>query len=631
MSPRAGEIGRREGEDAGAPGSAALAGTVRALEAEVETLQAIAGAILSIHDVEQVLLSINGRLLTTLDADIAGAFLIDGDELVMQSCVGHHAMATARLRMRRGQGIAGLVFETGKPHKVDDYVRDETISRDFTWLAEEEEARSALAVPLRVSGTMTGVIEVWRRRPSTFNGEDVRRMQAISTLAAIAIDNARLYESQSGALRELADVRAELEAQLDLLRRSAALQRRLTQLVLDRVTLEELVRTAAEDIDCGALVTAADGTVLSSHPPELAEEEPVRELLEDRARTADRAGRRSVTVELRDGRGVWEEPIGLGLEAVGSVFLIGSERATAFVEAAAGQAAAACALHHLEEEAARRARSEAADQVIWELISDHTEQRRRALSRARRFHLDIDGPRRLVLGTVGLSRAAAAEGWTPAQTDRARQRILDGVRVESRRHGVLGSARDDRIVSLTREDVTGCRAFIEAVTAQVAPVASALPIAWGISGVCADPDRLPQAYEQARAASESARRLRSEGPLAYDELGVVRLLVGSSPGADIDAFLEDVLGPLHRYDRERNGALIATLQAFFDAGCHQKDAAALLFVHPKTLRYRLERIRELAGLDLSRHADRVQADLALQIDQVCARDGRAVDEGAAPT
>jgi hypothetical protein len=66
-----------------APDTATLADTVHALESEVETLQAIAGAILSIHDSEQVLLSINDRLLATLDADIAGAFLIDGDELVM--------------------------------------------------------------------------------------------------------------------------------------------------------------------------------------------------------------------------------------------------------------------------------------------------------------------------------------------------------------------------------------------------------------------------------------------------------------------------------------------------------------------------------------------------------------------
>ena len=563
----------------------ALEPAIARLEQEISTLQDVAAAVLTVHDLEQVLLSINDRLLVLLDSDLAGTFLIDGEQLAMRSCVGHRSMETARLRMRRGQGLAGLVFESGEPREVDDYLQDTTISRDFKSLAVTEDVRSALAVPLRVRGEMTGVIEVWRRRPSVFAQEDVRRMQALASLAAIAIDNARLYEAQAAALDELADARAALEAQVALLRQTAALQRDLTEQVLDNGTLTDLVRLAAEATGCEAVVTTAEGSPLAGHPAPLVER--VDDLL-----AAD------------DGRTVWRHPIQSGNELIGMVYLVGRDRSEVFMETVCGQTAAACALLHLEESAARRARAEAGDEVLWDLLSPAPERRRGALDRARRLHFDIDGERRLIHG--------AADGLV----DTDRQRALDAVREASRRQGQLASARADEIVAIGRDDLERCHAFICDVAAQLTALSPDVRVSWGISAACGDAEHMPAAYEQARTATQSARRLGSTAALAYDELGVVRLLVGTPDAADIDAFMQEMLGPLLAYDEERNGALVLTLEAFFAEDCRQRDAAARLFVHPKTLRYRLEKIRELTGLDLASHTDRMRADLALRIHQV---------------
>ncbi len=313
-------------DPAGTPTASTLADTARALDAELASVEAIVGMILSTHEVEQVLLSINERLLSTLDAEIAGALLIEGDELVMKGCVGHQFDDTARLRMRRGQGLAGLVFQTGEPQKVDDHVHDRRFSRDVTALPVEEQVRSALAVPLRVRGQMTGVIEVWRRRPSVFTGDDSRRMQALAGLAAIAIDNARLDGAQAAALRELADARADLDAQVGVLRQSATLQRRLTELVLSGANSTELVRTAAEETGCGVVVVTREGAALASHPAELASDASIGKLLVDDAPAAGRSRPESVTEELPDGRVAWRQPIRAGVEAIDSVYLIGRDR-----------------------------------------------------------------------------------------------------------------------------------------------------------------------------------------------------------------------------------------------------------------------------------------------------------------
>src|SRR5215470_14765084 len=68
-----------------------------------------------------------------------------------------------------------------------------------------------------------------------------------------------------------------------------------------------------------------------------------------------------------------------------------------------------------------------------------------------------------------------------------------------------------------------------------------------------------------------------------------------------------------RLSSRNDGALLRTLRAFFDADCSQRTAAERLFVHHKTLRYRLGRIQQLTGLDLGRHEDRMRADLALRL------------------
>ena len=124
----------------------------------------------------------------------------------------------------------------------------------------------------------------------------------------------------------------------------------------------------------------------------------------------------------------------------------------------------------------------------------------------------------------------------------------------------------------------------------------------------------------------AAHRLGADGVAVHDELGVIRLLLASDSDPNLRAFVDDVIGPVVDHDRLHDGDLITTLRAYFAADCSQQEAAKALYVHHKTLRYRLDRIEALTSLDLRRHDDRVRADLALKIFDV-ARLGTTTDEG----
>jgi DNA-binding PucR family transcriptional regulator len=102
----------------------------------------------------------------------------------------------------------------------------------------------------------------------------------------------------------------------------------------------------------------------------------------------------------------------------------------------------------------------------------------------------------------------------------------------------------------------------------------------------------------------------------FDELDLLRFLIGPRDETDLEQFVHQVIGPLIVADLARTSDLVKTLRGYLDANCSQAEAAQRLFVHYKTMRYRLERIQQLTGLDLHRHADRVRADLALRIHEL---------------
>lgn len=587
-------------------------------------LQHVARAILCVRDLDQVLSSITSHLLELLEADISGVFLLEGDELVMRHCVGHWAVEMEEVRMRSGQGLAGRVLSTGEPCKVASYVQDETISEDFKGLGRREHLRSALGVPLQGHETMIGVVEVWRREESVFSDQDVRTLVALANLAAIAIENARLYEQQAESVHQLDRARADLEEQLGSLRCSARFQRSLFEALLASDDFPQIAHTTAREIGCDIVIISPDGGVLAASPSDLDVEritEAVGSWRSERP-TMGRATNREDTrrvVSLAQDRRVWSQQVWAGEDAVCTVCLVSAQQSSELMEIARGQAALACALQHLKQRVASRARSEAREEVLWDLLQGPMEHRVAAMNRAERMQIQLRGPHRVAHGILeNVEDIARMEGWDTSAVQQARRQIKSVARrVIERDSGQLMSMRGDLIVAMVAVE-TGreARAVVSELQAEIADALPAIRSVWGVSAMYADPLNYASAFEEAKTAVSAARRLGVERVQIFDELGVLRLLLGSGQGGDFSQFVTDVIGPVIDYDRTKNGMLLETLRAYFDADCSQKLTAQRMVVHYKTLRYRLKRIEKLTGLDLSRHDDRMRADLALRIHLV---------------
>lgn len=134
----------------------------------------------------------------------------------------------------------------------------------------------------------------------------------------------------------------------------------------------------------------------------------------------------------------------------------------------------------------------------------------------------------------------------------------------------------------------------------------------GIGGTHRRLTDLRQSYREARRAADVARVTGALGPVApYRELGVYALLAQLPPEELTDALhpgIRPLLDPSAGHDD-----LVETLTAYLDNAGDAKRTVAQLHVHRATLYYRLRRIEELSGLDLSRGDDRFAAHLSLKL------------------
>ena len=140
-------------------------------------------------------------------------------------------------------------------------------------------------------------------------------------------------------------------------------------------------------------------------------------------------------------------------------------------------------------------------------------------------------------------------------------------------------------------------------------------------------EQLPQGVREARYA---LRVCQTEGrPEArFSDLGTYQLLLSLQEPEALRTFASSVLAPLDEYDKAHEGNLVTSLRAFLEHNARWEAAAADLFVHRHTLRYRMRKVQQLSGRDLSSPRDRMEFFLALRARDLLDSGDAAVPGGA---
>jgi sugar diacid utilization regulator len=148
----------------------------------------------------------------------------------------------------------------------------------------------------------------------------------------------------------------------------------------------------------------------------------------------------------------------------------------------------------------------------------------------------------------------------------------------------------------------------------------------------ADPVDLYRAGNEARLAV-NVGEAEGRSLLAFEDTGAYRLLLPamSEDPAELERFYAETVQPLVEYDEQYETELVATVEAYLENDGNVAATAKQLFTHRHTIRYRLERVRELCGHDVSGTEGREKLGLglkAMRVLGIASPRGPAMEPGA---
>jgi signal transduction histidine kinase/putative methionine-R-sulfoxide reductase with GAF domain len=217
------------------------------------------GTTLELDDLLELIL---GRLTDLLEADRSTLYLLDesAGELVSRIVVGQKVRS---IRLKVGHGIAGTVAKTGKPIRIRDAYNDPRFEPEWDLLSGFR-TTTMLAAPLKNHlGRTIGVIQVLNKRTAEeFTFEDEAILSALSTQAAVAIDNSRLFLSLIQKNRQLLDTKVQLEHRVKDLELLFELERSTARAASVEELATAALRAAAKATEArgASLLLAQDGS-----------------------------------------------------------------------------------------------------------------------------------------------------------------------------------------------------------------------------------------------------------------------------------------------------------------------------------------------------------------------------------
>jgi len=233
-------------------------------------------------------------------------------------------------------------------------------------------------------------------------------------------------------------------------------------------------------------------------------------------------------------------------------------------------------------------------------------------------HLGYDASREHRI--LAVSFEAAGSGRPAAAVAALRKRVAAAIDhfFTSRVPGAISSIRDDEVVIVVPEpaDHPGADAdhLSSGCLARMRDMFPEVVVTIGIGGTCRDPADIARSYGQARRTIDAVLRLGRRGQVvAFEDLGIHRLLLQVPDLAELRAFAAEILGKLGGQERQRGTELLTTLACYFRENSSPQRTARSLHVHPNTVAYRIRRIQEITGIQLDNYRDRLMAQVALEI------------------
>jgi DNA-binding PucR family transcriptional regulator len=527
-----------------------------------------------------------------------------------------------------GEGPSSRAFRSQRPTTVLDISADPA-SRSWETVAAHQGYSSLLSVPLAVGQTHFGLINCYTVQEHRFSAREIILMESMANQAGLAIETTRRLAdaraAEESATREVTALRAEISAQ----HQADADHGELLRVVLKGGGLPAIAEslggmlrsTVVIDDAAGRLVAAAcsDGRPGGRRSGIPAAHERARELV---GAAAD-----DDTVVVPPGTGLPSDsgglvvPVVLDEEAAGHVWALDPRVPfSAAHRQALVRAAGVVALALLKERTAQEVEWRLSRDFFDDLLDAEGQSGEALYARARQLGTDLSRPHTVLV--VRRDPLPAEPGTVQEDREAYAQRSLLSLvqRTGAAWKGAtLTATRSDHVVVLWHDD-QGTRSageFAEHLHREIQTYAGGWTATISVGPTCVDLQEYGDAYRLTCGVLDLVQQSgRRDRVVSLGSIGAYRVLLQVKRPRELQAFAESMLGTVHAYDEAHHSKLGGTLRCYMGQRCNVSLAAKELHVHPNTVAYRLRRVEELVGIDLSDPQAMLNVQLALMIEEI---------------
>lgn len=519
---------------------------------------------------------------------------------------------------RPGMGAAVKVFITGRPY-ISNYPLHDSVNRRE--IVDYYNVRCALTVPLIVNKKCLGVLHLINTYKGYFSEEDARLASLLASQLAVVIDNARTF--------------AQMEAKNRLLLRATEIHNQLTEVVLRGNGLEAITKTLSRllgrpiQVEDQYLRPLAFCRPLSANVSEVSGPEAINKEAFDSPEVQDflkllQKEKRALPFPNR-------ERYGLKTARIMSAIQVGSETfGYVSVMAVSGlleeldfmaleHAATVCALQFMQQKVALEVEERIRGQFVEDLVYGRIKEEVELLNKANYLGYKLHHFYHVMI--IYINENGDAQSFTHETGEglsEGSQKMVNMVRRTISEQGFrVITARSNPLLVLVD---TGAAEQKQKVYETAKIIRENIKEKLknkgiiSIGGAAAGLKELHVSYKQAEKAFQIASKLRWNDVLVpYESLGVLRVFLQIENQEVLKSFIYEILGNLLTYDNEKNSNLLETLRVLADSNFNSQRTAQRLYIHINTLKYRLERIKEIGKLNLCDPEERFNIQLAIKM------------------
>ncbi len=547
-------------------------------------------------DVETVLQAIVERARSLIGTDLAYITLLDSEAgcVRMRVAAGNRTPEFMVIVLPLGAGLGGTVARDVRPIYTSDYLNEPSFAHesDVDQAVRAEGIRSILGVPLIGRSGTIGVLYVANRQVNTFSDPDLELLAALAHHAALALENARLYEEAVSAARSSEDAKAVAEGLYKDLLLVNELHEALTDVLLAGQGVSGVARSLASTLNIGIVITDRSHFLLTQTNP----------LGIDVLSADDRGclaqsliGHPDVRAAILRSSSDYKAtplgafnwilcPVAAREELLGFIWamLPAGREATDVLRTAIEQAARAVALEMLRDRAALEGEARLRREFLDDLLNEHPVPIDVLRHRARQVWHSFSVPHRPFIGRISCSPEVIYS------LERARETIADT------RPGDFVSIYGDRLIGLLPiSDPEEAQSQLQRVVSALDKIGIKANLVVG--GICGNLDEDRRVIKKARELQDLLFSPSSDRILWLEQLEVLTALFEPSAGPRLQTFIESALAPVLKLESRQSATLLKTLDVYYQSVGNRAETARKLGVHINTLYRRLERLSELVG------------------------------------